>query len=64
MLVDRPTEFGAVSGAPLSKFTLFPLAAEACVESSANASEGGILNVDSPAYEHQMLSASFLEQKQ
>ncbi len=31
MLVGRPTMFEAVSGAPLSKFTFFPLAAEACV---------------------------------
>ena len=44
-----------VSWAPLSKFTFFPLAAVACVVHRAKASEGGIFNVDSPAYEHPML---------
>ena len=54
MLLGRPTEFEAVSGFPLSKFTFFPLVAIAELSRWVGG-EGDILNVDSLAYEHPML---------
>ena len=56
----QPDIVGAGYGIPMSKFTFFPLAAVACGWHRAKASEGGILNVDSPAYEHPMLSNVFV----